>query len=279
MLFGGGSTGPPPYFSGAYFPMTKLSLHGARRGLRTLFSLLALTAAAEPALALNVQPVVVDLQTTGRQASAIITLQNTFPDTVPVEVTVHPVNVVDGELREAQEEETDDVLVFPGQATIPGNQSQAFRVQWVGDQKDGESKHFYVTIAQLPVAMPNGPNSIQVLHRFKVLVSVGAAGDAPVLTVVKATIATGASGKPQPVLTVGNTGTTYGYVASTRMTIIEKRVDGSEAFRKTFDPEEIRQNMGLGLVPAKAQRTLPVNVDLPEATGTVTVELAPSGSK
>lgn len=253
--------------------------HPARRVLRPLLSWLALLATTGPSLALNVQPVVVDLQTAGRRTSAVVTLQNTFPDTVPVEVTVHPVRVVDGELREAEDVESDDVLVFPSQATLAGNQSQAFRVQWIGQPLEGESRHFYVTIAQLPVAMPESQNAIQVLHRFKVLVSVGTNGEAPALKVVEAKVGTDAAGKPQPILTVANDGTSYGYVATNRMTVIERRPDGSEAYRKTFEPEEIRESMGLGLVPSKASRIFPINVELPEASGTLSVELNSAGSK
>jgi len=251
----------------------------ARRALRPLLSFLALVATTGPSLALNVQPVVVDLQTAGRRTSAVVTLQNTFPDTVPVEVTVHPVTVVNGELREAEDVESDDVLVFPSQATLAGNQSQAFRVQWIGQPIEGESRHFYVTIAQLPVAMPESQNAIQVLHRFKVLVSVGTNGDTPSLKIVEAKVGTDAAGKPQPVVTIANDGTSYGYVASNRMTLIERRGDGTEAYRKTFEPEEIRESMGLGLVPSKASRTFPINIELPDAGGTLSVELNSAGSK
>lgn len=250
-----------------------------RRALRPLLSFLALMATTVPSLALNVQPVVVDLQTAGRRTSAIVTLQNTFPDTVPVEVTVHPVNVVNGELREAEDVESDDVLVFPSQATLGGNQSQAFRVQWIGQPLEGESRHFYVTIAQLPVAMPESQNAIQVLHRFKVLVSVGTNDEVPSLKIVEAKVGTDAAGKPQPVITIANDGANYGYVATNRMTLIERRGDGSEAYRKTFEPEEIRESMGLGLVPSKASRIFPINVELPDAGGTLSVELNSAGSK
>ncbi|WP_132386091.1 fimbria/pilus periplasmic chaperone [Novosphingobium sp. PhB165] len=251
----------------------------ARHAAHALVSLTALLATATPALALNVQPVVVDLQTTGRRASAIVTLQNTFPDTVPVEVTVHPVNVVNGELQEDENAEGDDLLVFPSQATLAANQSQAFRVQWIGQPAAGESKHFYVTIAQLPVTMPDGQNTIQVLHRFKVLVSVGSASETPSLKIVEATIGKDAQGKPQPVVKVTNDGGTYGYLASNRMTVVERRGDGTEAYRKTFEPEEIRESMGLGLVPSKASRILPMNVELPDSSGTLSVELNSAGRK
>lgn len=245
-----------------------------RRHFARCMALVLLFAVAAPVVALNVQPVVVDLQTTGRRTSAIITLQNTFAETVPAEVTVHPVRVVDGELKEFESEEVDDILVFPAQASLGPNQSQAFRIQWIGDPELNESRHFYVTVAQLPVAFPENQNTIQVLHRFKVLVSVGAASQSSILNVDSAEITTNADGVSRPVLTVRNSGKSYGYVANNRMTVIQRDNAGAEIFRKTFEPDEIRQRMGLGLIPSGQVRRLPVSVDLPQPTGNVTVELS-----
>ena len=231
-----------------------------------------------PAVAINVQPVIVDLQSTGRSASAIISLQNTFPETVPVELTAHPIRIVNGELQEIEDEEAEDLLIFPAQTTIPGGQTQAFRVQWVGEPDLTESKHFYVTAAQLPVALSENQNAIQVLHRFKILVSVGAASATSELHVSEARIDVDANGKPRPVLTIRNDGTTYGYVGQRRMTIVQRGVGGEEIFRQTFEPDEISQRMGMGLVPSGQSRILPVNVELPQAAGTLSIELALAGN-
>ena len=114
------------------------------------------------ASALNVQPVIIDLESSGRQASAVITLQNAFAETAPVEVVVHPVRIVDGELVEFENEEAENLLVFPSQATVAPGATQAFRVQWIGDPEPRSSEHYYVTIAQLPVAFAPNQNAIQV---------------------------------------------------------------------------------------------------------------------
>lgn len=255
--------------------MTMIIPNFARRWAARCMAALLLLAVAVPVVALNVQPVIIDLQTTGRRTAAIITLENTFAETIPVEVTVHPVRIVDGALKEFEEEEVEDLLIFPAQAMLGPNQSQAFRVQWIGDPELAESRHFYVTIAQLPVAFPENQNTIQVLHRFKVLVSVGATAASATLNVDDVQIATDAEGKAQPVLTVSNSGNNYGYVANSRMTIIQRGSDGTEIFRQRFEPDEVRQRMGLGLVPSGNSRVLPINVDLPQATGTVSIELSP----
>lgn len=243
-----------------------------------VIAVLLLLALVVPVVAINVQPVIVDLQSAGRRASAIISLQNTFPETVPVELTAHPIRIVNGELQEIEDEEAEDLLIFPAQATIPGGQTQAFRVQWVGEPDLKESKHFYVTAAQLPVALSENQNAIQVLHRFKILVSVGAASATSELHVAEARIDLDADGKPRPVLTIRNDGTTYAYVGQRRMTIVQRGAGGEEVFRKTFEPDEISQRMGMGLVPSGQSRILPVNVELPQAAGTLSIELALAGS-
>lgn len=256
--------------------MTMILPHFARRWAASFVAVLLLFAVTVPAVAINVQPVIVDLQSSGRRTSAVVSLQNTFAETVPIEVTVHPIRIVNGELQEFEDEEVDDLLIFPAQATIGPNQTQAFRVQWIGDPELAESRHFYVTVSQLPVALPENENAIQVLHRFKVLVSVGSASSSAALDVVEAKIQTTEEGKHRPVVTVRNQGSNYNYVGSSRMTIIQRAADGQEIFRQTFQPDEIRQRMGLGLVPSGQTRVLPINVDLPQADGTVSVELSPA---
>jgi P pilus assembly chaperone PapD len=228
-----------------------------------------------PVLALNVQPVIIDLLSTGRSASAVISLQNTFAETVPVEVIARPVRIVDGELREIENEEAENILVFPAQATVKGGQTQAFRVQWVGDPAPTASEHYYVTVAQLPVALAENQNAIQVLHRFRVLVSVGAPNARPALKIVKAEIRPDEAGKPRPVISVANEGATYGYVGRGRMTIVQRSPAGEEIYRESFDPDQIQQRMGLGIVPSGATRVLPIGQVLPSDQGSLSVEITP----
>src|SRR3546814_13905099 len=52
-----------------------------------------------------------------------------------------------------------DLVVFPAQAVIQHGQSQVFRVQYVGDAELDKSRHYYVTVAQLPVQLPQGERS------------------------------------------------------------------------------------------------------------------------
>lgn len=245
-----------------------------RRVFTGIVAFASALAVSTPLLAINVQPVVIDLNSTGRRASSVVLLENTFSEPVPVEVTVHPVRVIDGQLTEIADEEAEDVLTFPSQAVVASGASQAFRVQWVGDPRPAASQHYYVTIAQLPVALAPDKNAIQVLHRFRILVSVNAPDAKAALSVVKAEILPADNGKPRPVATVANTGDGYDYVGEHRMTIIQRDAEGKELFRKTFLPEEIQEAMGLGIVPSGQSRLLPIGVDLPSDQGSLSIEIA-----
>lgn len=233
----------------------------------------ALLTSGIPAAALNVQPVVLDLLSSGRRSSAVVTLQNTFTTTVPVELVARPVELVDGEFRET-DEESEDLMVFPATATVEPGQSQAFRVQWVGDPAPAASRHYYVSVAQLPVQLPENENAVQVLYNFKVLVSVGANGAKSVLSVASAAIETDKDGRAFPVIHVSNSGDTYGYVGRGRLTVTQRDAAGAVIFRESFEPDEIQRRMGLGLIPSGSTRRLPINLDLPSAEGSVVVDIA-----
>jgi P pilus assembly chaperone PapD len=155
------------------------------------------------AWAMTVQPVMINLTTTGRGMNQVITVENTFATTLPVELRVQELKVTENGV-ELTGVDPGDLLVFPPQALIEPGQTQSFRVQYVGDPDLAASKHYYITVAQLPVQLPEGQSAIQILYNFQVLVSVGPAGVKPALAIRSASIGQNAEGKPVPVLTVGN---------------------------------------------------------------------------
>jgi fimbrial chaperone protein len=224
--------------------------------------------------AMTVQPVVVDLRTAGRQMSALVTVENSFATPLPVELKVR-----EGKFEAAGLQQTDvespDLLVFPPQALIQPGQSQSFRIQWVGEPVLSGSKHYFITVAQLPVELPTGQNSIQILYNFQVIASVGANGAKPALKVNTATIEANQAGVGRPVIELQNTGANYGYLADGQVRIVQKDTAGREVFRRTYNSSEVQQNLGFGLVPAGQTRRMTLPVDLPSVEGTVNVEFTP----
>lgn len=222
----------------------------------------------QTAVAMTVQPVVINLQTAGRGMTQVITVENTFATALPVELTVQELKLTsDGVALTGVD--PGDLLVFPPQAVIQPGQTQTFRVQYVGDPDLKASKHYYVTVAQLPVKLPEGKSAIQILYNFQVLISVAPAGVKPSLAVSGATIGKNAEGKPVPVISVSNASQAHGYLSDGRLRIVERNAAGAEIFRKTMSGPEIQQTIGFGLIGAGQERRVTVPVELPTADGSV----------
>ncbi|MDE2560653.1 MAG: molecular chaperone [Sphingomonadales bacterium] len=230
-----------------------------------------LCAAAAPipaATAMTVQPVVIDLQTSGRGMSQVLTVENTFTNDLPVELTIQELELTPDGVKKTGKD-PGDLLVFPPQALIPPGQTQTFRVQYVGDPQIKTSHHYYITVAQLPVKLPEGQSAIQILYNFQVLVSVGPNGVKPHILIDNATIGKDAAGKAIPVLQVRNDTPTYGYLSNGHLRIVEKDASGKEIFSRSLSSAEIQQTMGFGLIGGGQVRSIKVPVELPSAQGSV----------
>lgn len=233
---------------------------------------------ATPATAMTVQPVVIDLSTAGRGMSSVVTVQNTFTNPLPVEMRIEELTF-DENGAHGTGKDPGDLLVFPPQALIPPGQTQTFRVQYVGDPALTKSKHYYVTVAQLPVKLPQGQSAIQILYNFQVLVSIAPPGVKPALHIVSAEIGKNDKGQPVPVITVTNDSAAHGYLSNGRLRIVETDTAGKEIFRKVIPGPEIQQTIGFGLVTSGQTRRIAVPVVLPSDGGKVEVQFTPENRR
>ena len=233
-------------------------------------------AAAAPwqaAQAMTVQPVVIDLQTSGRSMSQVVTVENTFSTPLPVELSIQELELGTDGVKQTGKD-PGDLLVFPPQALIEPGQTQTFRVQYVGDPALAKSKHYYITVAQLPVKLPEGQSAIQILYNFQVLISVTPGGAKPKLSIQSAEIGRNDAGKPVPIVIVTNASNAHGYLSGGHLRIIEKDASGKEVFRRTLSGAEIQQTIGFGLIGGGQSRRVIVPVELPQDGGTVEAEFA-----
>ena len=236
-------------------------------------STLALCAAPSICAAMNVRPVILDLSNGGRSMSTVVSVENPSDRGVPVELTVHEAEPTPEGLVPTTTP-SDDLLVFPPQALIEPGKTQAFRVQFVGDPDMTKSKHYFVTVAQLPVQLPGGSNAIQILYNFQVAVSVGVSGERSEITLTDSKIVKNEVGEFQPVLTFSNTGKTYGYVSEGGLRLTVKDAAGKEVFSKRYDSSDIEQDLGFGLVAADGTRQIILPVDV-KGEGVVEASFAP----
>lgn len=240
---------------------------------------LALAAAASTlapvvAEAMTVQPVVIDLSTSGRGMSDIIIVENTFDRPLSVEVTMQALELTEDGVR-ATGEDTGELAVFPPQATIQPGERQNFRVQYVGDPALAKSKHYYVTVAQLPVQTEDGGSNIQLLYNFQVLVSVSPNGEKPAITIASAEIGRDAEGAPVPVIVATNASPAHGYLSRGRLEVVQRDPAGKEVFREELTGPQIQQSLGYGLIGGSQSRRITLPGTLPSADGTLTAKFTP----
>src|SRR3546814_13467998 len=82
---------------------------------------------------------------------------------------------------------SDLLIALPTQAIIPPGATQAFRIQYIGDPEVDHSRHYYAEVAQLPVEIPGGQSTIQILYNFQAMVNVASiTAGAPDLSVESA---------------------------------------------------------------------------------------------
>ncbi len=228
------------------------------------------------AVAMTVQPVIINLKQSGNGMTQIITVENTFATPLPVELRVQSLEFDQNGVKETGKD-PGDLLIFPPQALIQPGQTQSFRVQYVGDPELKTSKHYYVTVAQLPVKLPAGQSAIQILYNFQVLVSIAPSGSKPAIKVQTAEIGHNDKGKPIPVVTLSNASAAYGYLSEGRLRIVEKDIAGKEVFRRTLSGPETQQTIGFGLVGANQTRRMSLPIELPVDGGSVDVSFTPDG--
>lgn len=233
-----------------------------RQFLPSIFLSAFVATAPMCAVAMTVQPVVIDLTTLGQNMSQVITVENTFANPLPVEIRVEGL-VFDNSGAKGNGVDDNNLLVFPQQALIQPGQKQAFRVQWVGDPSIAKSQHYYVTIAQLPVQLPESQSAIQILYNFQILASVAASGKTPALRVLSAETKPGSDKKPVVMMEVENSADTYGYLSQGKLAVAFKDEAGKNIQSRTLESSEIQQTIGFGLIGPGQRRMVALPVDVP----------------
>ena len=216
--------------------------------------------ASASALATTVSPVMVDLQANGRGVVANVSVNNTGASPLPIEIQVIPLSPTATGLQPGEPDSDEDLLVTPPSVLIPAGQTQTFRVQWIGDPDLDVSKHYYVSINQLPVKLPEGESAVQVVYNFQVLVSVSSPTQKPELAITSVEPARSGD-RPAVAVTVENDGHAHGYISQHRLKITATDASGAEIFSKTIGGAEFQQLVGYGLVATGQTRTVNVPVD------------------
>lgn len=257
--------GKAALFGGKMLKLKSLFVAAAFAAILGLFS-----AAAQAAM--TVQPVILDLQMSGRQMGGQIRVENTGTTPLPVEIRLVEADLLPDTVK-ASDRLTDDLVAFPAQAIIPPGATQSFRIQYVGDPEVDRSRHYYAEVSQLPVEVPGGQSTIQVLYNFQAMINVSSivAGE-PKLTIENAEIVRPVADAPARIaFTVHNAGKNYGYISSGSLTLIQRDAGGKELFHRSLNSSDVQQMIGFGLVGPETSRKFVAPIDLENPEGTAEV--------
>lgn len=241
--------------------------HG-KRLTRWLWLALAMATAfalAGAVRAYEVTPMRVFLQPDRGQNSATITINNIREEPLPVEIQVLR-RVVAANGEQVFEPAEEEFIIFPPQVQIAAGQSQAIRIQYVGDL--GEvAEAFVVQVTEVPVNKLEG-TGIQFTYNFGVAVYIQPPRARARLTVSEASAADGTLR-----FKVANSGNDYGFLSGQ---VLEYRVGTA---RVTLTPDELATLVSNPIVPPGATRefSLPLasspGAGPPAASGPVEVRL------
>ena len=225
------------------------------------------------AQAMQVTPLAVETDAVNSGLANQFTVTNDSPDPIPVELSSTRITVdAEGNITEVPNS-GDDLLVLPQQALVAPGQTQTFRVQYMGDPAITQSQSYFVSVLQVPVKLPEGTSGVQMLYNFRVLANVAPLQGTDVLS-LESTGVVQKNGKNYPVITVRNSGNKHGLMYNVSETrIVQTGAGGAEVFNQTYAASRSLELYGIGLVPPNAVRRFVLPVELPSASGKVSVGL------
>jgi P pilus assembly chaperone PapD len=211
---------------------------------------------------MSVTPIVIDMGSIGRDGRSQISVTNTAAGDIPVAISISEATVSPtGEVTTTPVE--DLFVVYPAQALIKPGATQRFRVQWVGDADIPKSRTFIFSVAQQPVALPDGVSGIQILYNFEVILTVAPPRQRASMNIAEAAFEM-VEGKRRAALTFVNPGNMHAYLSGARLQLEGKDEAGKQIWTQTIEPEQLAQSVGVGLLQPGATRKFVLPLDLPE---------------
>jgi len=219
-----------------------------------------------PAKAMSVQPIVLDMRSSGGGNGSQLTVINDAAKPLPVEIVVSRIELNENGETTAQPA-GDEFLIFPPQAMVAAGATQNFRIQWVGDPQIKQSQSYVFSVNQVPVKMPAGKSGVQVVFNFATVVNVAPPSGQSAINLVSTGLGKDDKGKPRPTVTVKNPGNIHA-----KLTDATIKLSGN-SWTETLRPEQLRQVMGVGLIQPGKTRKFLLPVDVPTNVTQVTASI------
>ncbi len=218
------------------------------------------------AAALSIEPLTVEMSTTGSGARTTLNIENNSAQPVPLQLRASRITL-DKNGNRVDLGSDDNFLIIPDQPLLPPNTAQSIRVQWVGEADIPESETYIISAEQLPVALDAVSSGIQVVMNYSVAVNVAPPGSTGVLEVVGTDIAS-VDGKRLASVTLKNSGNRHIFVSSGSVRL------SANGWSVNLDKPALRKTMGLGLLLPSKERVFVLDAEVPSGVAQYTAEFS-----
>jgi fimbrial chaperone protein len=242
------------------------------RNILVSVGLLLGTMLAPSAHAMSVSPIHVEMTSVGSAGRAQITVSNESANALPVETGIGRLILTEDGTNKSTAA-NDEFLIFPPQAIIPPGGAQVFRVQWVGDPQIKESQSYMMTVSQVPIKLPANQSAVQVVMSFGVMINVAPPQGRSDLQVAGAGTAIDKTGKRHPTVTIANNSHVHGLLQDSVLRV------SAGTWSKTYQPNDIAQRVGIGLVQPGKRRKFVLPDQLPANASTVLATIEYRGKR
>ncbi|CAM4382626.1 fimbria/pilus periplasmic chaperone [Pseudoalteromonas maricaloris] len=137
--------------------------------------LLLLFCLAAPALAYQVQPMIVDLSSHGKKSLVTYRLQNPSDNLLPIEIEVLK-RTFDEHQKEVLISAEEDFIVLPPQVEVPAKSYQVFRAKYLGSPELKQTQSYRIVFKQLPLPGEDEASGVKMVFNFATLVFVSPDG-------------------------------------------------------------------------------------------------------
>ncbi|WP_440056769.1 fimbrial biogenesis chaperone (plasmid) [Pseudoalteromonas sp. T1lg65] len=137
--------------------------------------LLLLICLANPVIAYQVQPMIVDLASHGKKSMVTYRLQNPSDSALPIEIQVFK-RTFDDNQKEVLVPAEDDFIVLPPQIEVPAKGYQVFRAKYLGAPELKQSESYRIVFKQLPLPNEDEKSGVKMVFNFATLVFVSPDG-------------------------------------------------------------------------------------------------------
>lgn len=221
--------------------------------------------------AMTVEPMLLDLNSSGKGAQQSFSVLNNSTAHLPVDIKILQIDLgPNGETKSTPV--SSEFLIYPPQAMILPGGSQVFRVQWIGEPDISASRSYRLMVSQVPVKLAKDQSGIQIVTSFGVTVNVAPPGGKSEIVVTRVESALDTEGKRRAALTVKNLGNKHAYMRQSAISL------SGGGWSAEMTPSGFAQQVGFGIVqPGKERRfVLPIEVPAGVSAIKATVKYDPA---